>query len=286
MTGVITAWPVSLFEHPRPTRPPRSEAAAAIQGQFGYYTDVHTDPCYCLNRYYDPRTGHWLSRDPIGLEDGVNVYQYCGGNPVMFADPSGLQGRQRGVGPPTGLGGFEDCIPVWGPGRDAINEFQTGKPGWGLWHTALAVSDVFLVRAIAKTGVKLIGKIPLRSTAPTLVREGLVVTSSRAVAVGNAARLGREGEAAVRSAISIGPKVGITLANGRRRVPDGLTRIVLSEVKNVAYLSRTKQLVDYMTFATETGRRFDLYVREGTGLSGPLRNLHDAGKINIIPFLK
>jgi RHS repeat-associated protein len=62
------------------------------KGQFGYYTDVHTDLCYCLNRYYDPRTGHWLSRDPIGLEGGVNVYQYCGGNPIMFADPTGLDG--------------------------------------------------------------------------------------------------------------------------------------------------------------------------------------------------
>ena len=34
--------------------------------------------------------GRWISRDPIGLEGGVNVYAYCGGNPVMSADPSGL----------------------------------------------------------------------------------------------------------------------------------------------------------------------------------------------------
>lgn len=28
----------------------------------------------------------------IGLDGGVNVYGYCGGDPVMFADPSGTQG--------------------------------------------------------------------------------------------------------------------------------------------------------------------------------------------------
>jgi RHS repeat-associated protein len=61
------------------------------KGQFGYFTDIHTGLCYCLNRYYDPRSGRWTSRDPIGLDGGVNVYQYCGGNPVMYADPSGLQ---------------------------------------------------------------------------------------------------------------------------------------------------------------------------------------------------
>jgi RHS repeat-associated protein len=62
------------------------------KGQYGYYCDSHTGLYYCMNRYYDPKMGRWLSRDPIGLEGGVNVYQYCGGNPIMFADPSGLQG--------------------------------------------------------------------------------------------------------------------------------------------------------------------------------------------------
>lgn len=60
------------------------------KGQAGYYADVHTGLFYCHNRYYDPRMGRWLTRDPIGLGGGVNVYMYCGGNPIMFWDPSGL----------------------------------------------------------------------------------------------------------------------------------------------------------------------------------------------------
>lgn len=70
------------------------EQPLQYKGQFGYYTDDCTGLCYCLNRYYDPNSGRWMSRDPIGLEGGVNVYEYCGGNPVMFADPSGFQRRK------------------------------------------------------------------------------------------------------------------------------------------------------------------------------------------------
>ena len=60
------------------------------KGQFGYIADGHTGAYYCTHRFYDPNTGRWLSRDPIGLEGGTNTFSYCGGNPVMCADPSGL----------------------------------------------------------------------------------------------------------------------------------------------------------------------------------------------------
>jgi RHS repeat-associated protein len=41
-------------------------------------------------RVYDPNTGRWLSRDPIGEMGGVNLYGYVGGNPVNNTDSSGL----------------------------------------------------------------------------------------------------------------------------------------------------------------------------------------------------
>jgi hypothetical protein len=43
-------------------------------------------------------------------------------------------------------------IPVLGPGKQAIHDFQQGRWGWGLLNTALAVSDVFLGKA-AVTGI-------------------------------------------------------------------------------------------------------------------------------------
>ncbi|MCX6346113.1 MAG: hypothetical protein NT018_13750 [Armatimonadetes bacterium] len=58
-------------------------------GQAGYYTD-ESGLILCSYRYYDPTEGRWLTRDPIGYDGGINVYAYCGGNPVGRLDPSGL----------------------------------------------------------------------------------------------------------------------------------------------------------------------------------------------------
>ena len=33
----------------------------------------------------------WVSRDPIGYDGGVNLYEYVKGRPFIFTDPSGLQ---------------------------------------------------------------------------------------------------------------------------------------------------------------------------------------------------
>jgi len=41
-------------------------------------------------RWYDPVTGRWLSKDPIGLSGGLNQYAFCGNDPVNNLDPSGL----------------------------------------------------------------------------------------------------------------------------------------------------------------------------------------------------
>ncbi|WP_414647356.1 RHS repeat-associated core domain-containing protein [Chthonomonas sp.] len=40
-------------------------------------------------RYYDVLAGRFLTRDPIGFEGGINLYEYVNNNPLMMHDTSG-----------------------------------------------------------------------------------------------------------------------------------------------------------------------------------------------------
>ncbi len=56
------------------------------------------------------------------------------------------QGQGGGVGQP---GTWEGLIPIWGSGRAAVDHFQNGNYWRGIGYSALAISDVFLVKSIA-----------------------------------------------------------------------------------------------------------------------------------------
>ncbi|PAV24721.1 hypothetical protein CF392_14705 [Tamilnaduibacter salinus] len=48
-------------------------------------------------RDYDPTTGRWTARDPIGFAGGdTNLYGYVLGDPINFSDGNGLQRRSSG----------------------------------------------------------------------------------------------------------------------------------------------------------------------------------------------
>jgi RHS repeat-associated protein len=42
-------------------------------------------------RDYDPHTGQWTAKDPILLAGGINVYEYCGNDPVNYIDSTGTE---------------------------------------------------------------------------------------------------------------------------------------------------------------------------------------------------
>jgi RHS repeat-associated protein len=51
--------------------------------------DDGTGLMYYRARYYDPTLGRFISRDPIGIGGGTNLYQYAAGAPTNYTDPSG-----------------------------------------------------------------------------------------------------------------------------------------------------------------------------------------------------
>jgi RHS repeat-associated protein len=52
--------------------------------------DASTGRYYFRYRYYDPRSGRFISRDPVGYVDGMTLYAYSRNNPVNWLDPFGL----------------------------------------------------------------------------------------------------------------------------------------------------------------------------------------------------
>lgn len=60
----------------------------------GYYYDDETGLFWCNSRYYNPEWGRWISPDSIEYLDpssinGLNLYAYCGNDPVNYTDRSG-----------------------------------------------------------------------------------------------------------------------------------------------------------------------------------------------------
>ncbi|MBR7167822.1 MAG: RHS repeat-associated core domain-containing protein [Bacteroidales bacterium] len=59
-----------------------------------YYFDTETNLYFLKTRYYDPVVGRFITIDDTSYLapdtiNGLNLYAYCGNNPVMYYDPTG-----------------------------------------------------------------------------------------------------------------------------------------------------------------------------------------------------
>ena len=70
---------------------PKANIPFRFQGQ---YYDEESGLHYNRFRYYDPEIGRFVSQDPIGLQGGMNLFEYAP-NPVGWTDPLGLLSEWR-----------------------------------------------------------------------------------------------------------------------------------------------------------------------------------------------
>lgn len=89
--------------------------------------DELTGLYYLRARYYAPNIGRFTQEDVI-YNDGLNLYAYCGSNPVMYSDPSGFVKETckskvggecgSGSGSETGPYAYLEDEPTVGAGKD------------------------------------------------------------------------------------------------------------------------------------------------------------------------
>ncbi len=87
-------------------------------------------------------------------------------------------------------GFWTSLIPIYGSGRAAINDYQTGHWGWGIFNTGLAASDLLLVKDIVVIGGKLVAEGGVKLLGQTVTHEALgdialKETLERSAAIGN-----------------------------------------------------------------------------------------------------
>ena len=75
----------------------------------GYYYDEDTSLYYLKTRYYDPEIGRFMTIDGIEYLDpetinGLNLYAYCGNDPINKYDPTGHLGIGAIIGIILGIG--------------------------------------------------------------------------------------------------------------------------------------------------------------------------------------
>lgn len=97
------------------------------------YQDDESGLLYYGYRYYDPVTGRWPSRDPIGEDGGENLYNYTINNPINQIDVLGLAAPYSRVWPKT-CNGIGDATWLLENVRKLGSDFNNAKQWKGIYN--------------------------------------------------------------------------------------------------------------------------------------------------------
>ncbi|NTX20641.1 RHS repeat-associated core domain-containing protein [Burkholderia cepacia] len=109
----------------------------------GQYHDHESGLHYNRYRYYVPDVGRYVSKDPIQLSGGLNVYAYVDGNPVAYVDPLGLVNPAKvascsinamNAGRLYGSGALKLAASIGLDGSGVGAPAGVGVGAWGLWN--------------------------------------------------------------------------------------------------------------------------------------------------------
>ena len=125
----------------------------------GYYFDSETGLYYLNTRYYAPDMGRFISPDSTdyldpGTVNGLNLYAYCGNNPIVYSDPNGNSATLAVVLGIIAVAGFiTTCIGV-GTSNNIV--------------TAIGLTMV-AIPALISGGIALIGGITAGATLTAVI---------------------------------------------------------------------------------------------------------------------
>jgi RHS repeat-associated protein len=147
-----------------------------------YYFDTETGFYFLKTRYYDPEIGRFMTIDDLAYLDpdsinGLNLYAYCGNNPVMGYDPNGTWDWGtfwRSLGSTLAIaGGIALCFV---PGAQAIGAGLIIAGAGGLIGGAIGHATGYGFNAGWDIGTVIGGFIGLAVAAPQLI--GLTFNAS------------------------------------------------------------------------------------------------------------
>ena len=143
---------------------------------FGFAGGLH-DRDISLVRFgfrdYDPETGRWTAKDPIGFKGGdVDVFGYVLGNPVSFIDPNGENPLL--IGAAIAFGGYTlyKAVNAWDKFMEDANKFgDKEKERLKAWEEgdAEGFCDAQSGRGLAAQNAGLSGALVLKEVPGTMV---------------------------------------------------------------------------------------------------------------------